>query len=464
MGAGRGDSGAARPPCLPRLDRRGSTGAARPARPGLRPRSALPPARMARPAWPRRRPCPVPRTVRPRLPQPPAARTTSLADRGTSVSYLLTKVPRCGHGPTKVPQLRAGVVQRAAAAVGAQGGQGGGCPQDEGRGGPEVAVAGQGGRMAPDRDRLDRLAERRAFVLTRAEVLEEGGTPDWISHQVSSRRWQRMYPGVYVTHTGTLSWRTRMVAALRYCGQGAAISHRSADAYWFQRTEAQRLTVRGPVEVSVPWTRIVRPQLGLRVYRRRTMPDLRLGLLTVTGEADTALDLIDRLISEDDVVGVVTRVCRQVDPAELRRVAGRRSRLRHRSLVMDLVADVEDGIESPLEHRYHRDVERAHGLPRAQLQLRERLSGRWTRADCRYRRYLLRVELDGQLAHPGGRTDRDTWRDNAALLATDETTLRYRWRHVAVEACSTATQVVAALRRGGWLGVPRPCSPTCPVR
>ena len=42
----------------------------------------------------------------------------------------------------------------------------------------------------------------------------------------------------------------------------------------------------------------------------------------------------------------------------------------------------------------------------------------------------MRVELDGELADAGGRTDDDTWRDNEAVVGTEEITLRYRWSHV----------------------------------
>lgn len=317
--------------------------------------------------------------------------------------------------------------------------------------------------MAPDRSRLDHLARRRAFVLTRTELLALGATADWISAQVTSERWQRAYPGVYITHTGQLSWRTRMIAALRYAGEGAAISHRSADTYWRLHTEAQRQGVSGPVEVSVPWARVVRRQPGLRIHRRRTMPELWPGLLTVTTEAETALDLVGRATTQDDVIGVLTKACRQLSSERIRAALAGRARLRHRALVADLLAEIDEGIESPLERRYHRGVGEAHGLPAAELQVREKLDGGWVRADGRYRRYGVRVELDGRLAHPGGRTDADTWRDNAALLATEEVTLRYRWRHVAAEPCRTAAQVVVALRRGGWTGVPRPCGAGCPV-
>lgn len=297
-------------------------------------------------------------------------------------------------------------------------------------------------------------------MLTRSELVDAGALPDWVSRQVTSGRWQRLYPGVYVTHTGMLSWRTRMVAALRYAGPRAALSHSSAAAYWFDEV---RRGGTDPVELSVPWERPVRPQPGLRIHRRRSMPAVWPGLVSVTTDVETVLDLVARATTTDDVVGIVTRAARRTRPEAIRAATASRPWLPNRALLGELVAAVELGIESPLEHRYQRDVEVPHGLPTAELQVRELLDGCWVRADRRYRGYGVRVELDGRLAHPGGRTDQDTWRDNAALLATGEITLRYRWSHVAVLPCRTAAQVVTALRQGGWTGAPRPCSGDCPL-
>jgi len=43
-------------------------------------------------------------------------------------------------------------------------------------------------------------------------------------------------------------------------------------------------------------------------------------------------------------------------------------------------------------------------------------------------------------------------------------TLRYGWAQVKWEACATAVELAKVLRRRGWDGWPRPCSPSCPVR
>lgn len=306
--------------------------------------------------------------------------------------------------------------------------------------------------------RIARLASAQDGVVTRAQLLALGATTDWISRRVTSNRWQRLFPGVYLTHTGQPRWASRARAALLYAGRGAALSHASA-AYRHGLVDAP-----GPVvHVSVPHGRRLRRQRGLEIHYRRHMPPVW-GRIPTVGPIDTVLDLADlRETPADDVVGLVCRAAqRNIDTEQIRIALQRRGRIRYRRLLTELLAAVSEGIESPLEYRYHR-IERSHGLPRSSLQVREVLDGLWLRADCRYRRYRLRVELDGQLAHPFGRTDADVWRDNAVGILASELTLRYRWRHVAVTPCHVARQVAVALRSRGWTGTPRPCGPDCPV-
>jgi hypothetical protein len=181
-----------------------------------------------------------------------------------------------------------------------------------------------------------------------------------------------------------------------------------------------------------------------------------------TWRGDTVVDLVTTSRTDDDAVGWVCDAVRAgARLPEIADALARRSRVRNRDLLRDLLREVAEGIESPLERRYHRDVERCHGLPCAELQVREALGSGWIRADCVYRGFGLRIELDGALAHPYGRTDQDTWRDNAVLLARGDITLRYRWRHVAGTPCRTAGQVAEALRSGGWNGRTQPCSSGC---
>ncbi len=300
-------------------------------------------------------------------------------------------------------------------------------------------------------------ADRQAGVLPTAQLLHHGALRSWVAHQVRTGRWQRLHQGVVLTHSGPVGWHSRAWAAVLYAGAGAAVSHESAARLW-------RFTSREPrtIEVVVPAHRRVRPTRGVRIHVRQVMPEVSGGLPTVT-RADTTVDLVAASATVDDAVGWLARAVRAGALAEaVAEAARRRSRFRHRGLVLDLLDDGVLTTESPMEHRYHRDVERAHGLPRGTPQARHRVGGRWIRAD-RWYAFGVRVELDGQVAHPGGRTDADVWRDNAVALERTELTLRYRWRHVAVTPCTTAAQVAAALRGRGWSGVTRGCGKACPL-
>lgn len=335
-----------------------------------------------------------------------------------------------------------------------------------GRGGAHRARAGAGWRRRTtergpvhlDRVTVDTLAVRQGGVLTAAQLRDLGADRAWVSRQVSAGRWQRLHRGVVATYSGPIAWRSRAWAAVLYAGRGAALSHGAAA---FRHDVVDRPPRR--VDVRVPEHRRVAPSPGI-VIHRSTSPIRASGRPRTVWRGDAVVDLVSAARSIDDVVGWVCAGARAgAGPAELLDAAGQRGLFRNAGLLREVVAEVEAGIESPLERRYHRDVERRHRLPRARLQVREVLQGLWIRADAVYDGYGVRTELDGNLGHPGGRTDADTWRDNTVLLATGDVTLRYRWRHVAVHPCTTAAQVALALRRGGWTGTPHRCHATCPL-
>ncbi|NLF04839.1 MAG: hypothetical protein GX593_07575 [Actinomycetales bacterium] len=176
--------------------------------------------------------------------------------------------------------------------------------------------------------------------------------------------WQRVHRAVYVVHGGPPSWRERARAALLYAGPGAALSHDSAAYLRGLIGDPPRI-----IEVSVPASRTGDPSRGLRVHRRGHMPP-SFGRLVSTSIEHTALDLVHRARSVDDVVGSLTEAYRRhASRRELRELVASRPRLRHRPLVTDVLCEADAGIESPLERRYHHEVERAHGLPRAKLQV-----------------------------------------------------------------------------------------------
>ncbi|OJV80926.1 MAG: hypothetical protein BGO37_15505 [Cellulomonas sp. 73-92] len=300
------------------------------------------------------------------------------------------------------------------------------------------------------------IALRQDAVATTAQLESWGLTQELASRRARDGEWQRVFRGVFVLQSGASSWRQQARAALLYAGRDAALSHRSAA---FVRDV---LPTPGPeIHVTVPHARTVSRQPGLVVHRTRHMPWAG-GVLRAVDEEEAVLGLVSGAATEDELVGLVCDAVRGgARPDVLALRMERRPWLRHRALLAAVVGAVAEGIESPLEHRYRRDVEGAHGLPRAVAQRREQVDGRWIRADRVYDGFGVRVELDGQLAHPFGATDNDVWRDNGALLTSGDITLRYRWRHVAVTPCEVARQVTVALRAGGWRGTPRPCGARC---
>ncbi len=300
------------------------------------------------------------------------------------------------------------------------------------------------------------LAARQDGVITRGQCLGFGTSPKWVSAQVSSGRWQRLHTGVMVTHSGPVLWRTRAHAALLYAGPGAALSDGSAGFLYEMVQRPPQL-----IHVSIPEARRVAPSAGLVIRRCRRL-EVVPGSLAVVSRGQTVIDLLRDATSDDEAVNLICAAVRAGTwPEQILAALASRPRVRRRALLVELIGAVADGIESPLELRYHRDVERRHGLPSAQLQVRHVLDGRWVRADRLYDGLGVRVELDGELAHPGGRTDADVWRDNAVLIERNELTLRFRWRHVRVTPCATAAQVDAALRSRGWSGTARSCGPAC---
>ena len=176
------------------------------------------------------------------------------------------------------------------------------------------------------------------------------------------------------------------------------------------------------------------------------------------------LDLIDRATSADRVMSLITGSCqrRLSTAARLGQAAAGRERLRWRGLVHQVLDDVRDGVQSPLERRWRHDVERAHGLPAGQRNQTEGVPGSHVYRDVCYVEYGTVVELDGKAAHPIENRDLDRARDND-VAERAQVTLRYGWRAVAGNPCLTAAQVGRVLASRGWPGAMKRCGAACRV-
>ena len=307
-----------------------------------------------------------------------------------------------------------------------------------------------------DRTQLAAFIRKQEAVATGAELSAPGMGPAMVARRVAAGEWQRPLRGVYLLQPNPPDFAQRLAAVQKWAGGRAVFSHSTAGYL-------HGLVAHPPVVVEILLPHEVRLAGSARCKVRRTRRPIEArGAPPRTSIEDTVLDLINCANSESEVLELLVRGTQRRMRLDvfLERLKGR-GRLRHRKFVLRVLAITSEGVESPLEYRYHRDVESPHGLPQARRQKWELVRGRWIRTDVWYEGYGVRTELDGQLAHPGRATDDDVMRDNDVRVALDEITLRYRWRHVHDEPCLVAAQVAAALVLRGWRGQVRRCSPAC---
>jgi hypothetical protein len=311
-------------------------------------------------------------------------------------------------------------------------------------------------RRDPSSDLLA-LAAAQSGVLT-LEQAEGLGLSRWsVSRILAQGQWTRLARGVLWTRPlgvgEEIPWLVRAWGGVLAAGDGSRLGPRSSGYLHGLIDEAPRMPdvfARGrsvSARTEGPWL-LRREQVGVRSAKTVGNPP-RLGV-----EA-TVVDLCDG-VTASQLPGLLTRaVQRRLTTGE--RIVDElalRARHRHRALIRDILSEVADGAESPLELAYLRDVERAHGLPRGRRQ-KSRV-GLAHVSDVGYDDWALLLELDGRDGHVEEGAFRDRRRDNAfavrALL-----TLRYGWYDVTDNPCAVAWQVVTVLRSRGWPGEFRRC-------
>ena len=292
--------------------------------------------------------------------------------------------------------------------------------------------------------------------MTREQAVGLGLSRHTLSRLVTQGQWQRLEPGLFVTHNGPVAWESLAWGGVLLGGDDARLGGTAAGYAGGLVDEAP-----DPVHVLVPHEVIARPRRHWVFTRER--PGARsprtTGSPPRTSAAETVLDLCEGG-SARSVEDLLTRaVQRQLTtPGQLRRSLSGRSRHSRRTLLTELLLEVDEGAESPLELRYVRHVERPHGLPRGTRQ--QRSADRSARRDVLYRAYAFVFELDGHLGHAGEGRFRDMRRDNAALLAS-LSTVRCGFGDVAGSPCDVASEVAQLLLMRGWPGPFVPCR-RCP--
>lgn len=309
--------------------------------------------------------------------------------------------------------------------------------------------------------RLMEVARAQAGVISRRQAIASGMSSSAIRSKITNGRWQQVFPGIYAVFTGPLRRDTRLWAVVLYGGAGAQLSHETA-AELLHLTDEQS----APIHLKVPADRRVRPLRGVVIHRSSYIEQgwrFARGVPPHVLVEQTVMDLLDTSVNFDDAAGWITRAFQRnlTSEASLRRAVATRKKLRWRDRLNEIIPMAAAGTHSPLEYRYDRYVERAHGLPPARKQVPfTKPDGTRGYRDRYYAEYGLVVELDGKRHHDDDRRDHDRRRDNDAAT-TAGATLRYDWRDVVHTQCETAAQVYAALRKRGYAGRLKPCSATC---
>jgi hypothetical protein len=323
---------------------------------------------------------------------------------------------------------------------------------------PRAILGGMSNDIPPN---LWGIARFQVGVITRQQALRSGLSAGAIRWQLTRGWWRPIHPGVYATFSGPVGRDAQLWAAVLYAGKGAQLSHETA-------AEVNGLTERqsGLINVSIPADRRVSPPIGVKVHLSAYL-DVKArfprGVVPHTLVEETIIDLVDEAKSFDEACGWVTAAFgrRLTGEGPLRATLDARRKLRWRGQLDEMIIAAAGGAHSLLEFRYDRDVERAHGLPRAsqQVPFTKPDGGRGFRDRC-YEKFGLVVELDGRQAHPAERRGQDRSRDNDAT-AGGGSTLRYDWDDVTRHGCGTAAQVARSLASRGWTGQPKQCSPAC---
>ncbi|WP_223163558.1 type IV toxin-antitoxin system AbiEi family antitoxin domain-containing protein [Nocardioides humilatus] len=315
-------------------------------------------------------------------------------------------------------------------------------------------------------DAISDLLALQDGVISRRQALEAGLRPHSIERLLRRRVWVAVHPGVYVDHTGRLSWRQRAWAAVLACWPAALDGRSSLRAH---EGPGRRSSDGHPIEVMVAHSRRVDPPAGVQVRRSRRFDEqVHWNLNPPRMHYDaTIIEIADTAARELDVIAVLADACgaRRTTAARLRDRIDDLPRLHQRDLLLGILDDVAEGTCSVLEHRYLTHVERPHGLPRGLRQDAVIRSDRPMLRDVVYRglrgAWTQVVELDGRLHHDSATArDRDMERDLDAALEREHS-VRIGYGQTFERACVTAAKLDRLLVTRGWAGRAKRC-PKCP--
>ncbi len=265
---------------------------------------------------------------------------------------------------------------------------------------------------------LARLAGKAHGVVTRRELLAAGVTRDEIRERLENGGLLREYRGVYRVGHRAPSVEACYLAAVRACGDGAALSGKAAAfLYGLIRVVAPRPEVTTLTRREVPRVTTRRSHVIEKTAYRRipiiTVPEVLIDLAACLSLNDLA-----RACHEADVKYGTT-------PEQVEAALTRRPRVKGARSLRRVLNDDQPVSLSRLESRLHQLL-RENGLP---LPATNKRVGRH-RVDCRWERPPLTVELDGYRYHRSRHAWEQDRRRERDARARGDAFRRYTWGDV----------------------------------
>lgn len=298
--------------------------------------------------------------------------------------------------------------------------------------------------------RLTRLAAAQHGVVSRRQLRALGFTDREVTRAIESGRLHRVFRGVYAVGHPNVSQRGRLRAAALACGDGAAISHRSAGALL-------GLLDKGPtvIDVIAPLSR-GRKIEGIRFHRVR--PPRRdeagtLGGIPCTSPARTLVDLAGT-VGDWTLRSCFERAAQRqildIPAIESSMDPGRRGMKSLRTLADDWrrAAPVakKGRLKSPLEAKVLPLV-LGRDLPTPLLNAPVTIAKGRIEVDFLWPDHRFVVEADSRAFHATHLAfERDRWRDRELVLA-GYATLRVTHQEAEHEAVAVANTIGVALAR-----------------
>lgn len=305
--------------------------------------------------------------------------------------------------------------------------------------------------MTLDLNELHHLLRRvQDGTLRRSQICDLGGADHDIARMLRRRDLTSVHPGVYVDHTGDLSWQQRAWCAV----------HTYWPAALARQTALPNPDHRGPLHVAIDVRRTVRRLPGIVAHRTTDFSTRVLWLQTPPRIAPehAIIDVLGQPPVEQ-AFQALADLChtRRTHIDQIRCALNGRGRVIGRDVIEGLLGDLETGTCSVLERGYSNLVERTHGLPRGDRQVAFVNGIRPGYHDVKYSRFGLVVELDGRAFHNTVQGWNDSYERDLGVAVQGSRTARLSYRQVFTNPCHTARQIGALMQQGGWTGAASAC-------